>query len=189
MRGVTVMDGVYPPSEDSYLLIDAVAPLTSPGTVLELCCGTGVVGLSLANKARHVVAIDLNPVAIRNTIVNYRNSSLLEKLDAVVGDLFTPLRGRTFDLVIMNPPYIDDDGKANDLSWSGGEKGRQVIDRFLDAVGALLKPGGWAVFIQSDLNGIQETVKRARSNGMKARVIREKVFRFETLLAMEVRLQ
>lgn len=167
--------------------MDAIAQIPCTGTVLELCCGTGVVGLSMARKVRRVVAVDINPVAVRNTIINYRNGGLWEKLDAVVGDLFSPMLGGTFDLVIMNPPYIDDGGKAWDLSWSGGREGRRVIDRFLETVHAFLKPGGEAVFIQSDLNGIKETVDLAGKNGMTARVIAEKVFRFETLLAMEVR--
>ena len=136
-----------------------------------------------------MVAVDINPIAVRNTIINYQDNGLSERLDAVVGDLFSPLRGKVFDLVIMNPPYVDDLDRASDLSWSGGRRGRQVIDRFLDTVGAFLGSGGRAAFVQSDLNGLQETLDRARGNGMAARVIGERVFRFESLLAMEVRAQ
>lgn len=184
---MTVLEGVYPPSEDSFLLMDAVSQRASPGTVLELCCGSGVAGLSIARRVGRVVAVDLNPVAVRNTIINYRGRGLSEKLDAVIGDLFSPLQGEAFDLVMMNPPYIDDDERTRDLWWSGGRKGREVIDRFLREVRAFLKPGGEAVFVQSDLNGVGETMEVAGSNGMVARVVGERVFGFETLLAVEVR--
>jgi release factor glutamine methyltransferase len=186
---LTVLEGVYPPSEDSFLLMEAIEHLPGVGTALDLCCGTGAVGLSIAGRVRHMVAVDINPIAVRNTIINYRDNGLSERLDAAVGDLFSPLRGNVFDLVIMNPPYVDDLGRVGDLSWSGGRGGRQVIDRFLDTVGAFLGPGGRAAFIQSDLNGLQETLDRAEGKGMAARVIGERVFRFESLLAMEVRAQ
>jgi release factor glutamine methyltransferase len=166
--------------------MDAVARLPA-GMVLELCCGTGVVGLSLARRVSRVVAVDINPTAVINTVVNYQNSGLAEKLDAVVGDLFSPLRGKAFDLVIMNPPYIEDEGTAGDIAWSGGKGGRETIDRFLDSVGNFLAEGGSGVFIQSDLNGQQETMEKAEVCGMVAEVIGKRVFRFETLLAVEVR--
>ncbi len=166
--------------------MDAVARLPA-GMVLELCCGTGVVGLSLARRAHRVVAVDINPAAVMNTVAGYQNQGLSEKLDAVVGDLFSPLHGEVFDLVIMNPPYIEDEGTAGDIAWSGGKGGREIIDRFLDSVGSFLVGGGKGVFIQSDLNGLQETREMAEGNGMVAEVIGERVFRFETLLAVEVR--
>jgi release factor glutamine methyltransferase len=184
---LTVLEGVYPPSEDSFLLMGAIEWLSGVGKALDLCCGTGAVGLSIAHRVRQMVAVDINPIAVKNTVINYKDSGLSERLDATVGDLFSPLRGKVFDLVIMNPPYVDDLGRAGDLSWSGGRKGRRVIDHFLDTVGAFLSPGGRAAFIQSDLNGLQETLERARGNGLVARVIGERVFRFESLLAMEVR--
>lgn len=182
-----VLEGVYPPSDDTFLLMDAVEAVLSVGEVLELCCGTGVVGLSIAPRARRIVAVDLNPLAVRNTVLNYRNAGLDEKLDAIAGDLFSPLAVGHYDLVIMNPPYLADGVNARDLAWSGGEGGRAVIDRFLDGVEGYLGEGGRAVFMQSDLNGLQETLDRAKANGLSARVVGERTFRFETLLAMEVR--
>lgn len=184
---LVVLEGVYPPSEDTFLLIDAVEAVPSVGEVLELCCGTGAVGLSIAPRARRIVAVDLNPLAVRNTVLNYRKMGLEEKLDAIAGDLFSPLSAGHYDLVIMNPPYLADGVDPRDMAWSGGEGGRAVIDRFLDGVGGHLGEGGRAVFIQSDLNGLQETLDRAKANGLSARVIGERTFRFEALLAMEVR--
>lgn len=181
-----MLEGVYSPSEDSYLLIEAAANLPL-GRVLELCSGTGIVGLSLASRASRVVAVDINPAAVMSTVANYRNRGLSGKLDALAGDLFSPLRGRVFDLVIMNPPYVEDDGAAGDLAWSGGKGGREIIDRFLDSVGSFLADGGRGVFIQSDLNGQEETVRRAKANGMVAEVIGKRIFRFEALLAVQVR--
>jgi release factor glutamine methyltransferase len=184
--GTAVLEGVYPPSEDSYLLMEAVARLPA-GRVLELCSGTGIVGLSLASRASRVIAVDINPVAVMNTVLNYRGCGFSERLDAVAGDLFSPLRIMPFDLVIMNPPYVEDERVVGDTAWSGGKGGRDIIDRFLDSVSGYLAEGGRGVFVQSDLNGLEETRRRAEVNGMRAEVVGERVFRFETLLAVEVR--
>lgn len=183
---MVTLEGVYPPSEDTYLLIDAVAQWAG-GTVLELCSGTGAVGASLAQRGSRVVAVDINPVAVRNTLINCRNLGVADRVDALVGDLFAPLRGDVFDLVVMNPPYVDDGGVAGDSAWSGGKRGREIIDRFIVGVGGFLREGGRGVFIQTDLNGFEETVKGAEAADMVARVLAERVFRFETLLAVEVR--
>lgn len=184
--GLIVLEGVYPPSEDSYLLLGALSRYPA-ASVLELCCGTGVVGLSVARRASRVVEVDISPVAVRNTVANYRSHGLAGKLDAVVGDLFSSLREEGFDLVIMNPPYIEDGGTAGDVAWSGGKGGREIIDRFLGSVGGFLADGGRGVFVQSDLNGLKETKVRAKENGLVAEVVGERIFRFETLLAVEVR--
>ncbi len=183
---IVVMECVYPPSEDSHLLTDVLRLSPSAEDVLELCCGSGIVGLSLAPSVKRIVVSDLSPLAVMNTVLNYKRNGLFSKVDAVAGDLFQPLLGRAFDLVIMNPPYVADDGEASDLSWSGGPKGREIIDRFLNSVASYINPGGRAIFIQSDLNGVEETIAKARSNGMVARIIGKRIFRFETLLAMEV---
>ena len=70
--------GVYPPSEDSFLLLEAVR--YAKGDVLDLFAGSGIVGLSAAKKADNVVLADINENAIKsinrnaelNRITNYK---------------------------------------------------------------------------------------------------------------------
>jgi methylase of polypeptide subunit release factors len=124
---LTVLEGVYPPSDDSFLLMDAIEHLLGIGTALDLCCGTGAVGLSIAQRVRRMVAVDINPIAVRNTIINYQDNGLSERLDAVVGDLFSPLRGKVFDLVIMNLPMLMIlTGPVTFLGAAGGGGGRSL---------------------------------------------------------------
>lgn len=114
---IRVFDGVYPPSEDTFLLMDAVSGERA-ARGLELCSGTGAVGLSIASRVGEMVAVDLNPAAAMNTLLNYRENGMTAHV--VVGDLFSPLHGE-FDLILMNPPYLPDgDGAPADLAWSGG---------------------------------------------------------------------
>jgi release factor glutamine methyltransferase len=186
-KDVIVFQGVYPPSEDTFLLIDALRS-GAAGRALELCCGTGAVGLSVADKLDSITALDINPVAVKNTRQNYVNNGLSEKLDAVVGDLFSPLKKQAFDLIFMNPPYLlDEEGGPEDLSWSGGEGGRRIIDRFIEGLGGFLGEKGSALFVQSTLNGVDESLDMIKGEGMVGRVVSEVNFQFEGLVVIEVR--
>ena len=184
-KDVVVFRGVYPPSEDTFLLIDALKS-GSVGRALELCSGTGVVGLSLAERLDSIMAVDISPVAVRNTLQNYVNNGLSERLDAVVGDLFSPLKKRDFDLILMNPPYLPE-GELEDLSWGGGVGGRRIIDRFIYGLEGYLGEGGRALFVQSTLNGIDESLDMIKEEGMVGRVVSEVNFQFEGLVVIEVR--
>ncbi|MBM5805310.1 MAG: methyltransferase [Candidatus Verstraetearchaeota archaeon] len=186
-KDVVVFQGVYPPSEDTFLLIDALRS-GAAGGALELCCGTGAVGLSIADKLDSITALDINPIAVKNARQNYMNNGLSGRLDAVVGDLFSPLKKQSFDLIFMNPPYLlDEEGGPEDLSWSGGEGGRRIIDRFIEGLGGFLGEEGRALFVQSTLNGIDESLDMINGEGMVGRVVSKVNFQFEGLVVIEVR--
>ncbi|MEM3040199.1 MAG: methyltransferase, partial [Candidatus Methanomethylicaceae archaeon] len=183
-KNVLVFPDVYPPSEDSFILVDSAISRVY-GRVLDLCCGTGFVGLCLAEKAESVTAVDLNPSAVKNTCENFRLNRQYDKLRAVVGDLFGPLRYKGYDLIVMNPPYLwDSDWEPDDLSWSGGERGRKIIDRFIREVGDYLNENGRALFVQSTLNGVDESLELIAGEGMKGRIINRINFMFEGLVVI-----
>ncbi len=104
----TVDDGVFSKREVDYgthTLLKAVAeeePLC--GSVLDLGCGYGVIGIVLKgmNPDLDVTAADVNPRAVELTELNSRTSGL--PVTAVVSDGMEALKGRTFHAVITNPP-------------------------------------------------------------------------------------
>lgn len=99
------------PRPDTELLVEQAFALTLPTTakVLDLGTGTGAIALSIA-KARplwQVTAVDFNADAValatRNqTRLAIANCTLLQS------DWFSALQGQQFDLIISNPPYIDE---------------------------------------------------------------------------------
>ncbi len=95
---------VYYVGRDSFDLAQAV-PRDRVERVLDLCTGTGVQALSAAAHASEVVGVDVNPRAVRFARANARMNGI-DNATFVEGDLFGPVAGRRFDLVIANPPFV-----------------------------------------------------------------------------------
>jgi ribosomal protein L3 glutamine methyltransferase len=99
-----------------WLVTPAKAGAQSPWTpafagvtrILDLCTGSGCLAIlaALAFPEAKVDAVDLSPDALAVAQRNVRDYGLDERIELVRSDLFTALEGRTYDLVISNPPYV-----------------------------------------------------------------------------------
>ena len=86
--------------------------------VLELCSGSGCIGLALAKKFPEfqVVAVDLTRQAC-DLINKNKMHNLINNLQVIQGDLYTNLVGQKFDLIVSNPPYVPENNyQGLDLS-------------------------------------------------------------------------
>ncbi|MFF0573127.1 DUF7059 domain-containing protein [Streptosporangium saharense] len=75
------------------------------GRVLDLGTGCGVQVLHLAERAREIVATDVNRRALRMARLSWALSGI-DGVDARQGSLFEPVEGERFDLVVSNPPFV-----------------------------------------------------------------------------------
>ncbi len=75
----------------------------------DICTGSGCLGVLLANSFPNAAIdiIDISPDAIAVANINIANYGLQEQITAIESDMFTALKGRTYDLIISNPPYVD----------------------------------------------------------------------------------
>ena len=138
-------DAVYPPSSDSLMLRDAVIT-PDARRVLDLCTGSGIQALQLAGRAERVVAVDVNPRAVSLANFNARLNGV-ENVDVRVGDLYAPVRGERFDVIIANPPFVASP-YANAPSYhSGGPRGDRILRRIVAGLGSHLREGGRAFAI------------------------------------------
>jgi release factor glutamine methyltransferase len=167
---------VYSPSEDTFLLLDVLASEApalragAPRCALELGPGSGVVIATLATllcdedapASCVFFAVDINPRACSTT---QQSMEIIGKgrrrVDVVNGDLLRCMRPRLqgcVDILIFNPPYVPtppeevlEGGLA--AAWAGGDDGRQVLDRALGDIAAVLaKPHGVAYVIVERAN-------------------------------------
>ncbi len=144
--------GVYPPREDTRLLLPFAA--ARPGSrVLEIGCGAGEATLAAARTGARVTATDRNRVALE--WVRDRASSEGLRVDVVRTDLARGL-GR-FDLVLVNPPYLptSEDLPSEDagdrLALDGGPDGARVTVRLLEDLAEHIVPTGRAYLLVSSL--------------------------------------
>lgn len=117
--------------------------------VLDLCCGSGCIGVSLAKLGGAKVAFsDISPAALayarKNARLNGVDGTFLE------GDLFAPVTG-TFDLIAVNPPYLtasEMKTRQKELTFEpenalyGGEDGLDFYRRLAEEAPGYLAPGG-----------------------------------------------
>src|SRR5262245_9571670 len=102
-----VFPGVFHPKYfgSSSILARFIAGLALRGTTfLEVGCGSGVVALCAAKAGAEVTAVDINPEAVRCTLVNAATNHV--RVDARVGDLFSCVAGLRFDVIAWNPPFL-----------------------------------------------------------------------------------
>lgn len=130
------------------------------GRVVDLGCGSGVGGLSLASRAERVVLADINPHALAFARVNARLAGAAARVEIVGGDLFEPVSG-PIDLVIANPPYLVDP-KQRVYRDGGGELGIGLGVRIVREGLARLVPGGRLIlYTGAPIVGGEDQVKAA----------------------------
>jgi SAM-dependent methyltransferase len=133
--------GVSPPA----LLLARLTVREAAGRVLDLGCGGGVQALLAARHAQSVVGVDLNPRALAFARFNARLNRV-RNVEWREGDLFEPVAGERFDLVVSNPPYV-----VSPESWllfrDGGGAGDGICARIVGGLGSHLAEGGFATVL------------------------------------------
>ena len=188
-----VDENVYEPAEDSFLFAENLK-LQVGERVLDMGTGCGILGILAAEKAREVIAVDVNPYAVRCAKVNVEFNNVRGKLAFVQGDLFACLGEKaTFDVILFNAPYLPADEREPcswiDRAWAGGATGRQIIDRFISEAPRHLKRSGRVLLMQSTLADVDETLRRFAKCGVSARVVAERALPFfETVVLIEAKI-
>jgi methylase of polypeptide subunit release factors len=140
----TVDEGAVFFGPDTYRfcsLLDAHVKRTD--RVVDVCCGSGVGGLSLVDRADRIVLADINPAALRLARVNAEFARAANRTEVVQGDLFAPVAGDV-DLIVANPPYLLDSAHRV-YRDGGGSVGEGLAVRIVREGLARLASGGTLV--------------------------------------------
>jgi len=170
-----ILENVYEPAEDSFLFAENLS-VTRGCKVVDMGTGCGILAVIAAKKAGKVVAIDVNPCAVKCAKNNAEMNGVGNHVSFIQGDLFAPLRTRKeFDLILFNAPYLPSEENEKDSwmgwAWAGGVSGRNVIDRFLCEAPKHLRPGGEIMLMQSTLSDVEQTLRNLEERGLEANVI------------------
>ena len=174
-----VAPGVFVPRQRTRLLVREAVALARPGSVvLDLCCGTGAVGVAVAAAvgAVDLHAADVDPAAVacarRNGAGSVHEGDLYAALPAA-------LRGRV-DVLVCNAPYVPTDAialmppEARDhelhAALDGGPDGVEVQRRVAAGAPHWLAPGGW-LLVETSEQQAPQTLAAFTTAGLDAAVV------------------
>lgn len=105
-------DVLIPRQETELVTEQAIKHLNKGDTVLDLCCGSGVIGISVdlemrdKNNAVDITAADISKDALKVARTNAK--ALKSKVKFVASDMFAKIKGK-YNVIVCNPPYIETD--------------------------------------------------------------------------------
>ncbi len=130
---------VYELGTDSYVLA-RLTPRHKSQRALDLCTGSGIHAIISASECAESDAVDINPRALSYTEINAALNGV--KLNAHLSNLFTEVKGRRFDLITANPPYVPSPDSEVLVHRSAGETGEEVPELLVAGLPEHLAPGG-----------------------------------------------
>ena len=176
------MNHVYPPAEDSELLLEAaLKEVKAEDEVLEVGTGSGFVAFCIMDKCRFIVATDISPFAVKE--------AKKKGLEVIRTDLAKGIR-KKFTLILFNPPYLELEEYEKTGDWlekalDGGKHGIEVATRFLDEVEDVLAENGRIILIASSLN-TPYIFKDIEKRGFKFEIMARRKLFFEELYALKL---
>ena len=157
--------GVYQTSRDSELMAESVK-ITNDQSFLEIGCGSGVVSIAIAKKAKQGIGVDINEKAVENSRRNAEAQGV-SNVQFLLSNVFDKVVG-TFDVVICNPPYTKHAVKdtVERMFWDPDD---EMKKQFFKQVTKYLNPEGrvylgWANFGDID---VDLPFKLAEKNGLR----------------------
>ena len=196
--GPSAVDGVYPPQQDSQLLVETMerTALVPGQRVLDLCTGSGFVAIAAAEMgAASVTAFDICPRAVRCSRGNAIDAGV--DVDVREGSWTGALTCGPFDVIVSNPPYVPIAPEADsqlipssagpEWSWNGGADGRLILDPLCAAASELLRDGGSMLLVQSAFADAERSVGMLRANGMDAQIVAAQWIPFGPVLSAQAK--
>lgn len=154
----------YTPREDTFLTIDCVAKTSHVEMVAEVGCGTGEVLKALAEKSDDIIGIDIDPEALR--IAAEKLKDLKPRLHLLNASLL-PLRPRSLDMVVANPPYLPDEPGFHDPTIHGGPRGVELAEQIMEHSSRALRNQAILVLTASSLSDVDDLLSKASRKGFR----------------------
>jgi release factor glutamine methyltransferase len=159
----------------------------SKDRVLDMGTGSGLLAVAAARCSEEtVVAIDINPAAVRCAALNADINGVTDRMSVLQGNLFSPLGSNDrFDVILFNPPYFEGRIKRP-FDHALYDPGKCVVRRFLEEAGGHLTASGYIQMVYSSIACLKEVVELAREAGFKYGVKAEKRVLFERFFVLQL---
>jgi release factor glutamine methyltransferase len=158
----------------------------SKDRVLDMGTGSGLLAVAAARCAETVVAIDINPAAVRCAALNADKNGVTDRMSVFQGDLFSPLgQNDRFDVILFNPPYLEGRIKRP-FDHALYDPGKKLVRRFFREAGGHLTASGYIQMVYSSIACLKEVVAFAREAGFEYRVKAEKRVLFERFFVLQL---
>jgi HemK-related putative methylase len=152
-------------------------------SVLDMGTGSGVCAIFAARYAARVVAVDINPAAVRCAGINVLLNHVEDKVEVHHGDLFGSVPDRQFDLILFNPPFLRGAPRDDrDRAWRSSDVGERFAAGLRDA----LKPEGFALVVLSTFGDARHFLEQFYNAGLGVSVLAERRFVNETLTVFKL---
>jgi methylase of polypeptide subunit release factors len=166
----------------------AASPLAAPpapgARALDMGTGSGVGAVFAARRGFQAIGVDLNPDAVRCARANVLLNGLEQRIEIRHGDLFAPVAGERFDLVLWNPPFFRGEPRSRfDLAW----RSTDVLERFAAGLPAALAPGGIALVLLSTDGDASGMVAALAAEGLDLAVAARRHFGSEIMTIYRAR--
>ncbi len=168
---------VFWPFEDSKPLIVENFKIARSESVLDVGTGSGVIAIFAAyNGAERVVALDINPEAVRCAKENSKKHGFEKIIEVRLSDVFESVKpDEKFDVVTANLPFRNK--KASDfVEASQWDTDFQTHKKFFSGVDRILKPKGRIYMSQSNFGDVDEMKRLAHDAGFSVSPIGENKF-------------
>lgn len=173
-------EGVFKPTATTRFLSKiASGHLPLEGSLLDLGCGSGIIGLSLASRVGAKMKLSMSDVSPAATRLARENSQALHlEADIRTGSLFDPWEGETFNSIVSDVsgviPALGErfgwfDGVPND----SGETGTGLAIEVIRGAASHLRPDGLLVFPVISLSAERLIIREAEDNFLKVRSLEE----------------
>jgi len=164
---LAVRPGVLVPRPETELVVEralAHFPTDARFAALDLAAGSGAIALAIASERPHcqMTATDVSSAAAETSRANAARLGLADRVETLQGSWYEPVAGRTFELIVSNPPYIaTDDPRVEPgvrrfeppQSLFAGPSGLEALEIVVAGAPQHLAQGGWLVLEHGDTQG------------------------------------
>ena len=139
--------------------------------VLDMGTGSGIQAITAGQRAASVIAVDINPEAVKFAEMNVKAHGLENTVTVMESDLFSffdPCRG--FNVILFTPPYLDGTPET-DFDHALYDNKKQLVARFFSEAKLYLKPGGYVQMLYSSIADPERAMEIAEGLGWNHKLV------------------